>query len=305
LALAGPLPSLNGETVSGSGDGAAFCLGANTPHFTASGTATGPYPGTFSETGNWSTTSFNATFVIVDGETTVEGSKSGGGSPCLTNTNTVPTVTAALSGPYTATINTPTGTLTDQGTASGNVVVNSRVGSATLSETFTSTPPDSDLTLDQPSNVTGKATSTAGAKVTYTNPAAHDEDLSTVSVNCLPASGSTFAIGDTTVTCTASDSDGDTNSPAQTTFTVHVKGASEQLSDLATAVQGVGAGTSLADQVASVQSDLSSGEKADACGTLGAFINTVKGQQRGGRIAPGTATMLISTAQRIEAVIGC
>jgi hypothetical protein len=164
---------------------------------------------------------------------------------------------------------------------------------------------DSDLTLDQPSDVTFNATSTAGAKVTYTNPAAHDEDLSTVTTSCLPASGSTFAIGDTTVTCTATDSDGDTNSPVQKTFTVHVKGASEQLSDLATAVQGVGAGTSLADQVTSVQSDLSSGDKSDACGTLGAFINTVKAQQRGGRILTDTATMLVLTAQRIEAVIGC
>jgi hypothetical protein len=140
--------------------------------------------------------------------------------------------------------------------------------------------------------------------VTYTNPAATDENLATVTVGCLPASGSTFAIGDTTVTCTATDTDGDLNSPVKKTFNVHVKGAAEQLADLANAVKGVGPGTSLADKVASIQADLAANDTKDACGTLNAFINEVKAQS-GKKIPAGTAASLIASAQQIEAVIGC
>lgn len=163
---------------------------------------------------------------------------------------------------------------------------------------------DSDLTLAQPSNVTVDATSPAGATATYSTPAAGDGSLTTVTVSCLPVSGSTFAIGDTTVTCTATDTDGDSKSPGQKTLTVHVNGSAEQLSNLASAVNVVGPGTGLADKVASVQSYLSSGDTADACGTLGAFIDEVKAQS-GKSISASTAATLISTAQRIEALIGC
>jgi hypothetical protein len=163
---------------------------------------------------------------------------------------------------------------------------------------------DADLSLAQPSNVTVNATSPAGAVVHYTNPAASDEDLSTVTVGCVPPSGSTFAIGDTTVTCTATDTDGDANSPVQKTFNVHVKGAAEQLSDLANAVKGVGPGTSLADKVAAAQAYLAAGDKTDACSTLNAFINEVKAQS-GKSIPAAKASSLIAEAQQIEAVIGC
>jgi hypothetical protein len=154
---------------------------------------------------------------------------------------------------------------------------------------------DNDLTLAQPSNVTVDATSRAGAAVTYTTPKATDESLTSVSVSCLPASGSTFAIGDTTVTCTAIDT-GDTNSGVQQSFNVHVKGAAEQLADLANAVQGVGPGQSLANDVASAQSLLAANHVHGACGTLNDFI--------GVSTAQGLST-LAAAAQQIEAVIGC
>ncbi len=86
-------------------------------------------------------------------------------------------------------------------------------------------PPDSDLGLtNMPANITTNATSPQGAVVTYTPPTATDEsgDSSTASVTCTPASGSTFAIGTTTITCRATDSD-DTNSPVSQSFTVTVK----------------------------------------------------------------------------------
>jgi HYR domain len=83
-------------------------------------------------------------------------------------------------------------------------------------------PPDNDLALTNvPSGITVNATSPQGAVVAYTPPTVADEDTPLPPVNCTPASGSTFAMGTTTVTCTVSDSD-DTNSPVSQSFTVTV-----------------------------------------------------------------------------------
>jgi alpha-tubulin suppressor-like RCC1 family protein len=65
------------------------------------------------------------------------------------------------------------------------------------------------------------ATSTAGAKVTYAPPTAMDAVDGKAAVKCLPAAGSTFAPGKTTVTCNASDKHGHAAPPA--TFTVWVQ----------------------------------------------------------------------------------
>jgi hypothetical protein len=61
-----------------------------------------------------------------------------------------------------------------------------------------------------PADRTVAATSPAGAVVTYTNPTATDDQDGVVAVTCSPASGSTFPIGTTTVTCTTSDRAGNT-----------------------------------------------------------------------------------------------
>ncbi len=63
-----------------------------------------------------------------------------------------------------------------------------------------------------------EASSASGAVVTYTAPTASDYFGATVS--CIPASGSIFALGDTLVTCTATDTNGNS---AQATFSVNVK----------------------------------------------------------------------------------
>ncbi len=82
---------------------------------------------------------------------------------------------------------------------------------------------DSDLGLsNMPANITTNATDPQGAVVTYTMPTVVDEDNPLPPVNCSPASGSTFAIGTTNVTCTVSDSD-DLNSPVSQSFSVKVQ----------------------------------------------------------------------------------
>jgi hypothetical protein len=80
---------------------------------------------------------------------------------------------------------------------------------------------DDDLSIGTVSDITAAATGASGTKVTFTAPAATDEGSETPSVVCDPSSGSTFPLGSTTVTCTASDAD-DSPSSVQTTFSVTV-----------------------------------------------------------------------------------
>ncbi|WP_221089569.1 PxKF domain-containing protein [Deinococcus aquaedulcis] len=100
-------------------------------------------------------------------------------------------------------------TVTDSGglSASGSFTV-------TVADT---TPP----TLSPPANVSvTPAPGQFSMPVSYPLPAASDAVDSSVSVVCTPASGSTFALGTTTVTCTATD---DAGNSAQASFTVAVR----------------------------------------------------------------------------------
>ena len=72
--------------------------------------------------------------------------------------------------------------------------------------------------LSLPANITSEAVGPAGAVVTFTATAVDDVD-GPVAVSCEPASGATFALGATSVSCTATDAAG---SVASGTFTVTV-----------------------------------------------------------------------------------
>ena len=62
--------------------------------------------------------------------------------------------------------------------------------------------------LTVPSSITAQATSISGAKVSFSVSASDNVGISTIT--CTPSSGSTFAVGTTTVTCTAKDLAGNT-----------------------------------------------------------------------------------------------
>ena len=164
---------------------------------------------------------------------------------------------------------------------------------------------DNDLSLSQPPNITNvNATGPSGAVVTYGTPTVSDPDDKTLpTLSCSPASGSTLAIGTTTVTCSVRDPD-DTNSPVSVSFAVSVLGAQAQLVNLRQSVTGVGPGTSLANKLTAAQSYVAANERADACGVLGAFIKEVNAQA-GKSISNPTAASLIASATRIRAVLGC
>jgi hypothetical protein len=144
------------------------------------------------------------------------------------------------------------------------------------------------------------ATSPSGAVVEFTATAT-DDNPARPTVSCVPASGNAFEIGDTTVSCSATDAAGNTTSLS---FLVHVKGAGEQLGDLANAVSGVGPGTSLTDKVADAQAAVRDSRVAAACSTLDAFINQVQALS-GKSIPSGTATSLATAGARIRAVLDC
>ena len=98
---------------------------------------------------------------------------------------------------------------TISGTASNNT---SLVRSSTLPVTATvvscdTTPP----TLNLPSAITTEAVDATGATATYTATAT-DADPASPAVTCTPASGTTFALGTTVVSCSATDAAGNTAS---------------------------------------------------------------------------------------------
>jgi hypothetical protein len=180
--------------------------------------------------------------------------------------------------------------------------LNSGVQSGNGKVVITYTVPDHDLSLAQPSNITNvNATSPSGAVVTYATPAVSDpDDTSVPAATCTPVSGSTFAIGTTTVTCSVSDSD-DTNSPQTTSFTVSVLGAPQQLA----ALQSASPGKILQGTLGGAVSQLSKGHTKVACSLLKTYIFEVQVGEFFKLIPVATANQLIASAKNIEAVIPC
>lgn len=73
--------------------------------------------------------------------------------------------------------------------------------------------------LTMPADITAEATSPAGAVVSYPLPTVTDDADPAPAVSCSPVSGSTFPLGVTTVTCTATDASGNSSNG---TFKVNV-----------------------------------------------------------------------------------
>jgi hypothetical protein len=128
--------------------------------------------------------------------------------------------TDAVSGAAAVTCDPPSGSTFPIGTTTvqcyaKDASFNIGFGSFDVIVTFDVTPP----TLSLPTNITAEATSASGRVVTYSVAAIDDVD-GPVPVTCDHASGSTFPIALTTVTCTASDSHGNV---ASGSFTVLIR----------------------------------------------------------------------------------
>ena len=186
--------------------------------------------------------------------------------------------------------------------------VSSTNGGTGNTATATLTVVDADLALvNVPADMTVDATGSAGAVVSYTPPTATDEGGETPTVGCVPASGSTFAIGTTTVTCTATDAD-DLNSPVHATFTVTVTSALGQLQNLLASVAALPSSTAktvlsvqLGDAVAAEQGSNTS----RVCLDLFGLVRAAEQEQSYGQLTSAQATSVINAAEQIEAVVGC
>jgi X-Pro dipeptidyl-peptidase len=153
-----------------------------------------------------------------------------------------------------------------------------------------------------PANIVVDAVSPAGVAVNYTASVSDAEDPAP-SLECLPLSGSVFAIGTTTVTCTGTDGAG--NETVET-FTVHVKGAPEQLDDFAAALAGVGSGTALADKAIIIRDLLLAGQIERACVDLErAFPNSVLAQRDKKKLSAAQADAILAEIRHIATVVGC
>ena len=84
---------------------------------------------------------------------------------------------------------------------------------------------------------------------------------------------------------------------------IQVKGAAEQLNELAAAVAGVGAGESLADKVAAIEADVAANDTADAARLFRAFSNEVRAQTAQ-EDRTSQAASVLAKAQGIEAALG-
>ena len=154
-------------------------------------------------------------------------------------------------------------------------------------------------TLVVPSTIVVNATSPDGAIVTYVVTAA-DSVGGALTPSCSPASGATFAIGTTTVTCTAADAEGNTSS-AQ--FAVQVKGALEQLLDLQQAVRALQVG-GLGSSVRNLIRAVADRDTARTCKLIDQFDAQLAGSL-GKKLTADQRDWLREELARISNVLGC
>jgi hypothetical protein len=217
------------------------------------------------------------------------------------------TVTWEVSDPQSA-FTTCAPRVVDFDTAGTAVTCSSTSDGGTASATVTvkrdTTPPA--LSVEP---VVVDATGPAGAVVTYEAVATDALDPAP-SVVCVPASGTTFPIGTSTVSCTAIDDAGN-STPAS--FTIHVQDAAEQLHDLAAAVDAAtgipkGLATALLAHLDAALARLDPADPAQArptCAILAAFSALVRNGERVGHVSQPTGKALAEAAERITAVLGC
>jgi hypothetical protein len=198
----------------------------------------------------------------------------------------------------------PSGTLFPIGTTPVSCYATNTSGGGSAPCTFTVTVQDTQIpVITCPAPIVVNATSPAGAVVPF---AVQATDNCGVTVVSTPASGSIFAIGDTTVQSTATDASAN---QASCSFNVHVKGAAEQTVDLLAAVNSLnlsklGVKNALLFQLNTALVSLQSNNLVAACGSLQAFIGLVDAQ-RNKTLSSSDADYLIAAASQIQAVIGC
>jgi alpha-tubulin suppressor-like RCC1 family protein len=173
---------------------------------------------------------------------------------------TLPTATDLVDGPVSVVCTPPPGSTFQLGQTTVTCTATDTHGnrsSASFSISVSDTTPPE--ISDVPSDITVAAGPGGEAVVDYTLPTATDLVDGAVSVVCTPPPGSTFQLGQTTVTCTASDAHGNA---ASASFTVTVEAADLALSldgPVAAVVAGDPGGADLVVHVSNLGPQANSG----------------------------------------------
>jgi len=155
--------------------------------------------------------------------------------------------------------------------------------------------------LSLPADMSVDSTATTGAVVTYV--ATATDNHSAPRVACTPVSGSTFADGNTTVTCTATDAVGNVSSG---TFQIHVNAPAQQMTNETSYItaNGLDQGTSLGSKLGAAQVSFQAGDTTTSCNQLNAFKNEIRAQS-GKKLTTAQAAQLLADADRIKSSMGC
>ena len=173
-----------------------FPIGTTTVSCSASDTAGNTSHGSFTVTVRDTT----GPVIVFDGADTLEATGPGGAAVTYSAT-----ATDAVDGNRPVSCSPPSGTVLAIGM--NNLICSSEDSRGNRSEkTLNITVQDTSApVLVVPGNMTVEATGPSGAVVEFTDPTATDVVSGTRPVTCSTTSGSTFALGTTTVTCTATD----------------------------------------------------------------------------------------------------
>jgi hypothetical protein len=156
---------------------------------------------------------------VIDGhlDVTVEATSAAG----ATATYTSPATTDAVDGPGVATCSPASGSFFNFGNTTVTcTAVDSNNNPATPTTFVVHVVDTTAPVIASHADVTVTTTNAFGTIVAYSSPATSDAVDGAKTATCIPASGSFFAVGDTLVTCSATDAHGNTAQPV--TFTVNV-----------------------------------------------------------------------------------
>ena len=194
------------------------------------------------------------------------------------------TPTASNSGPFAVGVHQITWSATDGANNTGTAI-------QTVTITDTGAPA---LTL--PGNITEEATSASGALVSYSSSASDTVD-GTLSSGCAPTSGSTFALGNTTVNCSVTDT---ANNTATGSFTVTVQDTTAPTVTVSADIvmEATGSTTAVTLGAASA-SDLVSGSLTPTASNSGPFavgVHQITWSATDGANNTGTAIQTVTIA---------
>lgn len=181
---------------------------------------------------------------------------------------------------------------------------NSTSDTLVVTVTDTTAPVLSNLLAD----MTVDATGLSGATVHYTTPTATDA-VGVASPSCTPRSGTTFALGTTTITCTAADAAGNSTSDTSTvTVQVGARGIDTLVDVVKTSGLRSGVVKSLLGPLSQAQAladDGNPGNDGAVCNKLDEFVVHVAARVADRSITPALGQALTSFASGIKASRGC